>query len=587
MKPIPTTKNKRVKQKIASLAKFSSENPGPVLRISRDGIVLYANAASGGLLDLWGCAVGGTAPQFWRDLVAQALASGENKTTDIECAGKVYSIFVAPVAEPGYVNLYGRDITTRKRAEEALRSKQMMLARTEGIAHVGSWEWDIAKDRVTWSDELFRIFQRDPREGAPSFAEHPAFYHPDDMARLQQAVEAAVADGTPYELELRAIRKDGETRVCVARGAAEMALGGRPFGLFGSLQDITERKRTEEALYASEVRFRELFHRMSSGVAVYEAVDNGGDFIFKDFNPAAEEIEKVSRKDILGKRVSEVFPGVKAFGVFEVFQRVWQTGQPEYYPENIYKDERDSGSWRENWIFKLPTGEIVAIYNDITERKRAEEAAQASLREKEVLLREIHHRVKNNMQVISSLFNLQAGKILNPEYRKILKEGQTRLRAMSLVHEKLYQSRDLSKIDLAVYIQSLGIQLFQTYLIDPDQVQLETDFEEVPLDLNSAVPCGLILNELISNSLKHAFPEGRKGLIRIGLKHGPDDTIILQVADNGIGFPKNLDFRQSESLGLEVANLLVGQIEGTIELDRTNGTAFTVTFREMKYAPRI
>ena len=133
------------------------------------------------------------------------------------------------------------------------------------------------------------------------------------------------------------------------------------------------RKHSEEALRESEVRFRELFKRMSSGVAVYEAIDNGGDFIFRDFNPAAEKIEKVSRKDILGKRVSEAFPGVKAFGVFEVFQRVWQTGKPEYFPENIYKDEKDPGSWRESWVFKLPTGEIVAIYNDITERKRAED----------------------------------------------------------------------------------------------------------------------------------------------------------------------------------------------------------------------
>ena len=135
-----------------------------------------------------------------------------------------------------------------KRLEEARRNEQIMLARTESIAHVGSWEWDIATDTVNWSDELFQIFQRDPREGAPSFAEHPAFYHPDDMARLRQAVEAAVADGTPYELELRAIRKDGETRICVARGVAELGLGGRAVRLFGSLQDITERKKSEESL---------------------------------------------------------------------------------------------------------------------------------------------------------------------------------------------------------------------------------------------------------------------------------------------------------------------------------------------------
>ena len=138
------------------------------------------------------------------------------------------------------------DITERKQAAETLLREQTMLARTEGIANIGSWEWDIATDTLTWSDELFRIFQRDPREGAPSFAEHPAFYHPDDMARLRQAVEVAVALGTPYELELRAIRKDGETRVCVACGAARMAPGGHAVHLFGSLQDITERKRLEQ-----------------------------------------------------------------------------------------------------------------------------------------------------------------------------------------------------------------------------------------------------------------------------------------------------------------------------------------------------
>ena len=134
-----------------------------------------------------------------------------------------------------------------KRLEDARRSERIMLARTEGIAHVGSWEWDIATETVTWSDELFRIFQRDPREGAPSFAEHPAFYHPDDMARLRQAVEAAVADGTPYELELRAIRKDGETLVCIARGVAENG-DGRAVRLFGSLQDITMHKQADEEL---------------------------------------------------------------------------------------------------------------------------------------------------------------------------------------------------------------------------------------------------------------------------------------------------------------------------------------------------
>jgi len=149
------------------------------------------------------------------------------------------------------------------------------------------------------------------------------------------------------------------------------------------------------------------------------------------------------------------------------------------------------------------------------------------------------------------------------------------------------QSRDLSKIDLAGYIQGLAVHLFHVYLVDHEQVRLETEFEEVALDINSAIPCGLILNELISNALKHAFPNGRTGVIRIGLKRGAGGAVELRVADDGVGFPEETDFRQAESFGLQIVNLLVHQLEATIDLDRANGTAFIVTFRELKYAPRI
>jgi PAS domain S-box-containing protein len=164
------------------------------------------------------------------------------------------------------------------------------------------------------------------------------------------------------------------------------------------IKEIKERKHAEIALQESEVRFRELFNHMSSGVAVYEAIDNGGDFVFRDFNPAAEKIEKVSRKNILGKLVSEAFPGVKASGVFEVLQRVWQTGKLEYFPNSFYKDERDLGSRRESWVFKLPTGEIVAAYNDITERKQAEEDLQAS----ELRYRRLFEAAKDGILILDA-----------------------------------------------------------------------------------------------------------------------------------------------------------------------------------------
>jgi two-component sensor histidine kinase/DNA-binding NarL/FixJ family response regulator len=242
--------------------------------------------------------------------------------------------------------------------------------------------------------------------------------------------------------------------------------------------------------------------------------------------------------------------------------------------------------YNERLVHKLEA-KMLSLEKEIAERKRAEEALRASLAEKEALLREIHHRVKNNMQVISSLFSLQAEKTRNRECLGILREGQARIRSMSLVHEKLYRSRDFSKIDLADYIQSLVVQLLRAYLVDPKQVRLETNLEEVLLDINSAVPCGMILNELISNALKHAFPKGRTGVIKIGLKQGTGGTIELRVADDGVGFPEELDFRKPESFGLQLVNLLADQLDATFELDRGNGTAFAVSFCELKYTPRI
>jgi PAS domain S-box-containing protein len=231
----------------------------------------------------------------------------------------------------------------------------------------------------------------------------------------------------------------------------------------------------------------------------------------------------------------------------------------------------------------------LTLLSVIEDQKLTQEALQASLREKEILFREIHHRVKNNMQIISSLFNLQAGHVKDKDARRMLKEGQLRIRSMALVHEKLYQSRDLSKIDFADYLRSLSDHLFQFFRIDAGRIRLETDLEHIHVDINSAVPCGLLVTELITNALKHAFPGDRKGVIGISFHRKEDGggAIELRVADDGVGFPGAVDFLSTETLGLQIVSLLVGQLEGTIKLDRESGTAFTVVFRELGYKVRI
>ena len=224
---------------------------------------------------------------------------------------------------------------------------------------------------------------------------------------------------------------------------------------------------------------------------------------------------------------------------------------------------------------------------DITERVRAEQALRASLKEKEVLLREIHHRVKNNMQVISSLLNLQGSKAADPAVKEIFKESQLRIRSMALVHERLYGSGDLSRIDFADYLRKLYVHLGQAFAVSPDRIAARIDLDEILLDINSAIPCGLIATELISNAMKHAFPEDRRGTIVVALKRAGDGRIRLTIADDGVGFPPEIDFRKTESLGMQIVTMLSQQIEGEVELAAGPGTSFSVTFPETLYKKRL
>lgn len=232
-------------------------------------------------------------------------------------------------------------------------------------------------------------------------------------------------------------------------------------------------------------------------------------------------------------------------------------------------------------INKNVTG-LSGIIRDVTERKRAEEEIKKALKEKEILLREIHHRVKNNMQIISSLLKLQSGYIKDQKSKDMYKESQNRIITMSLIHEKLYQSRDLSKIDLRGYIRDLVTGLFQSYEVDAGKIALDIDVQNVPIGINSAIPCGLVINELVSNSLKYAFPQGRAGEIKISLR-SVDDMIELIVADNGVGIPGDIDFRKTESWGLRLVKILAeNQLHAEINLDRSKGTEFKIKFRELK-----
>jgi two-component sensor histidine kinase/streptogramin lyase len=224
------------------------------------------------------------------------------------------------------------------------------------------------------------------------------------------------------------------------------------------------------------------------------------------------------------------------------------------------------------------------MQKEIGERKKMEEKINESLKEKEVLLKEIHHRVKNNLQVISSLLSLQSRHIKEKQTIETLKDCQDRIRAMALIHEELYRSEDFSKIDFRKYITNLIKNLFISYSLRPGQVQLKIEIEDIFLDLGAAIPLGLIINELTSNSLEHAFPDDRKGelCIKLGKNKCEEEeyNYILIVSDDGIGFPGEVDFRESGTLGMLLVNALTKQLRGSLDLDNKDGTTFTIKFKK-------
>ena len=222
---------------------------------------------------------------------------------------------------------------------------------------------------------------------------------------------------------------------------------------------------------------------------------------------------------------------------------------------------------------------VLGTIADITERLAVQAQRVEALR-REILLKEIHHRVKNNLQVISSLLFLQSSYITDEKTLEILRESQNRVKSIALIHEKLYRSSDLAKLDFGEYVRDLTNDLFRTYSVNQEAVVLNTDIDDVFLQIDTAIPCGLIINELISNAFKHAFPPGRQGQVDLSLTRS-DDDYLLTVRDNGVGMSGGFDWRKSKSFGLRLVMDLTKQMDGTVDLDTSDGAKFSINFKDV------
>jgi two-component sensor histidine kinase len=249
-------------------------------------------------------------------------------------------------------------------------------------------------------------------------------------------------------------------------------------------------------------------------------------------------------------------------------------------------EETQEALRRANEILEAKVAERTFRLQQLTEALRADNAAcqeaqvqlQALLSEKEILVKEMHHRVKNNLQVVASLLSLQAESIQDARTRRMFQESEHRIHAIMLIHETLYQVDDLTHIEFGAYIRTLVTQLLHASGISTERISLEVAADEILLELTTAIPCGLIVNELVTNCLKHAFPEPQSGKIRIALQANAEDSVTLQVSDNGVGLPAGMDFRATDSLGLQLICILTEQLGGTIALEAGKGTTFTITF---------
>jgi PAS domain S-box-containing protein len=366
---------------------------------------------------------------------------------------------------------------------------------------------------------------------------------------------------------------------------------------YAAEKEINYRKIAKEKLKESEKRLYDIIDFLPDATF---AINNQGEVI--SWNRAMEDLTGFKAENMMGKgnyEYSLPFYRMRRPVLIDLvinpdeniekyYDHLERRGEIILFETEIPLNGNNSTLWGKAVPLYDGKGNIngaIETIRDITERKKSENEIKSSLKEKNILLQEIHHRVKNNMQIISSLLNLQSRYVDEEEAVNVLKESQNRVKSMAMIHEKLYESDDLAHINFIEYIHSLVTNLFYSYNLEYAQIKQILEIENINLNMETAVPCGLIISELISNSLKYAFPNG-KGEIYVSLK-SVEDKYELIIRDNGIGLPEELDFDHLESLGLRLVTSLTEQIDGELTVERSHGTEFKITFKQLEYKKRL
>ena len=347
------------------------------------------------------------------------------------------------------------------------------------------------------------------------------------------------------------------------------------------LEDITEQKHAREALEESESRYKMLFDSIHDGVVVNEIEEDGRPGRFLEVNRTFCQMTGYSRKELLEITPLDLSETTEFKEVDSLRNTLLGGGSASFERTLISKAGATLPCEMKAHSFQMGDKQVIlSVVRDITERKKAHDSISSSLAEKETLLREIHHRVKNNLQVISGLLNLQSHYIDDEGVRTIYKESQNRIKTMALIHEELYQREDLARINLAEYLSGLAGNLMASYSMAIGRISLDLDLEDVEITIDTAIPCGLIVNEIVSNSLAHAFPDNGEGKIQIKLKLLDGEKFELTISDDGTGLPADLEISKTKTLGLRLVSILAEQLGADLQVEKDQGTAFRLTFQE-------
>ncbi|MFW5774727.1 MAG: PAS domain S-box protein [Chitinivibrionales bacterium] len=492
--------------------------------------------------------------------------------------------------------MYGThtDITERKRMEESLRDALHFNQRIGEVLPLVlyilglSTGNNIYVNREVWQVLGYTVEQ--VQQMGKRFV--PQVMHPEDQEHFKQhmAELATLPEDKTRQFEYRVRAADGSWRWVLSRDTIfARDTEGRPVQILGTALDITRRKHTEEALSESEERYRLFFE--TSPFALIMAKP----FTMGKTNPSAKKLFGYTTEEFERLSLWELSPEKQPDGSLSSEKAAYYlnetlAGKPQYFEWRHRRKDRSTFDAEVALTRVYISGEpqIMSTIIDVTQRKNALERLKSSLREKETLLQEIYHRTKNNMMVISSFLQLQAASLNKPGVESIIDDSLIRIRTMSLAHEMLYKSQNLSRINMRCYFTGLAHLLAKSCRISPEQVNLHITVEEINLLIDIAVPCGLIVNELLQNSFKHAFPTGRKGNIGVGFKEVEKHLLQMIVEDDGVGLPHHFDIMAAPSLGVQlVRQIALHQLHATITTATDNGIRWSITFRDDLYAQRV